>query len=209
MQGYRRPPLVVAEFRDASGEVIPYGRRWPDMPDEASYSVTVHPERFAPIADIAPVLIAALAASYLVTEAEDGSELFGNPDGIVASTRLAPEGGGAPVTIARTGFPGVRVHVGRQAEFAFPNCGCDACDEDVEEQIESLEQLLDAVLAGRFLEGEGVIGSDENGEIVGGIHAYFGEWGSSGQGVRSLMEDPRLTPWPAWIAREGQAPGSS
>ena len=105
--------------------------------------------------------------------------MFGNPDGIVASTRLAPEGGGAPVTIARTAFPGVRVHVGRLAEFAFPNCGCDACDEDVEEQIESLEQLLDAVLAGRFLEGEGVIGSDENGEIVGGIHAYSGEWGSS------------------------------
>lgn len=33
---------------------------------------------------------------------------------------------------------------------AFPSCGCDACDEHAEDQIERLAWLVDQVTAGRF-----------------------------------------------------------
>jgi hypothetical protein len=35
---------------------------------------------------------------------------------------------------------------------AFPSCGCDACDEHAEEEIERLAWLVDQVTAGRFRE---------------------------------------------------------
>jgi hypothetical protein len=199
VQGYRRPPVVVAEFRDASGVAIPYGRRWPELPPESAYSVTAHPERFAPIVDVASELVSSLARSYQVTRVEGGAEAFENSDGIVAASRLSPEGGGAPITVAQTAFPGVRVKVGRTAEFSFPSCGCDACDEDVEQQIERLEQLLDAVVAGRFLEAEAELGA---GEPVPVLYEYSGDWGTVGGGRQLDVAGPsRWAAWAAWAPR--------
>jgi hypothetical protein len=38
------------------------------------------------------------------------------------------------------------------AEFLFPVCGCDACDEDWERGADELEDAVLAVAAGRFTE---------------------------------------------------------
>jgi hypothetical protein len=72
MESCRPPDVPVREFRDEDGEVIRYGARWgmASPPDEA-YSVTTHPERFAPLAEVGRGLIAYLERTNDVTVTED------------------------------------------------------------------------------------------------------------------------------------------
>lgn len=50
MIDYVRPPVVIEEFLDDDGTVIPCGSRWADNDGpEDTYSVAKHPERFQPL----------------------------------------------------------------------------------------------------------------------------------------------------------------
>jgi hypothetical protein len=70
------------------------------------------------------------------------------------SVRLVPrDSKAAPLTIAFTLFPGLKVRVGRWGIVAFPACGCDACDETANDEATRLTELVDDVTAGRFREG--------------------------------------------------------
>ncbi len=67
MLDYVRPPIVIDEFLDDDGSVIPYGNRWLDNDrdgPEDTYSVTKHPERFQPLVDVAHAIIDHLVAMY-------------------------------------------------------------------------------------------------------------------------------------------------
>jgi len=143
VDGYRRPPIEPGEFRDGRGAIIPYGDRWRDTPsDELPYSVTAHPERFAPLQDVARALDAAIPTAH------------------------RPGGAGIPVEIELTDLPGAFIWVAGH-RFPFPVCGCDACDEDVPALAEQMEQLVDAVVAGRW---------DGDADSF----AYWGDWGRRG-----------------------------
>lgn len=143
MEGYRRPPIERGGFRDDDGDVIPYGARWTATPaDRLPYGVTRHPERFAPLLEVARALDAAMPAAN------------------------RPGGSEIAVRIETTDFPGAIIRV-EGHDFPFPACGCDACDEDVEELAEQMEQLVDAVVAGRWR-------NDRDG------YRFWGEWGSRG-----------------------------
>jgi len=118
---------------------IPYGERWGmDSPPEETYSVVSHPERFAPLLEVAKALRAHLLETYDVTE--DGDRL--TPADLAA----------APLEIELTDFPGVRVRAGFAGSMGAPGCGCDACDEGLEESAEELERYVFAVVAGRYQE---------------------------------------------------------
>lgn len=69
MTAYVRPPILRQVFHDADGVPFEYGRRWDhlDGPPEDTYSVDSHPERFAPLADVAGALVRHLAVTYAVT----------------------------------------------------------------------------------------------------------------------------------------------
>ena len=58
----------------------------------------------------------------------------------------------APIAVVFTAFPGLHLRFGRWYIEPFPDCGCDACDESAEGEIERLNEMVDDVTAGRFRE---------------------------------------------------------
>ncbi len=114
-----------------------------------------NPERFKPLHDWALEIMARLRSEYAVA-LEEGIGLDAELERSPLSRptmRLTPLAEScAPVTIAFNDFPGLEVRVGRWVTQRFPTCGCDECDETPEEELESLTELLDSVVAGRFRE---------------------------------------------------------
>ena len=115
-----------------------------------AYSRVTEPERFRPLINWALEAVARLQTEYEVTLDEG--------EGMDAELELAPlsrptirltplQDSCAPITIAFTDFPALGVRVGRWVTDFFPYCGCDACDEMPEEEIERFTELLSDVVA--------------------------------------------------------------
>ena len=147
---------------------LPDGRGEP--PDEA-YSRVTNSERFRSLHGAALGLVERLKAEYDV-EMSEGYELgdFGVSREELArpTIMLCPNDTDcAPITVAFTDFPGVIVGFGKWKEEPFPNCGCDACDEDTDGETESMTEMFESVMTGGFLEavriprflGDGWVGS--------------------------------------------------
>lgn len=141
-----------------------------DPPDEA-YSRVTNPERFRALHEAALRLIERLVADFDV-EVEEGYDLpFPRIDKFeldLPSVRLTPiDSDCAPIFVAFTDFPGIVIRLGKWKEEIFPNCGCDACDEDADEEIEGMIEIFESVTGGGFLEavriprflGDGWVGS--------------------------------------------------
>ena len=133
------------------------GRRWgAEGPPPEAYSRVTNPKRFAPLHAAADGLLDRLEREFdtertrgygLDPELEEGFELA-RP-----SVSLVPrDTGAAPIVVAFSAFPGLRVRFGRWHMVAFPTCGCDACDETAESEINRLSSLIDNVTAGRYRE---------------------------------------------------------
>lgn len=213
MSAYRRPPIAERVFRDRDGAVIHYGKRWGGgSPPEDTYSVENDLDRFAPLHDVAEALVAHLVVTYDVAVVDDpavGTDLLRpleNED-VVRAVRLTPPSTtAAGLTVVLTSYPSVVVHAGLLHDVPFPTCACDACDETWQNQADDLEELVLAVVAGRF--GEWVTGgprpwishaiADESGRVV-----------SSGGGVAGSIPTHRRRaarevlralggPWEPW-----------
>lgn len=157
MSEYVRPVIPRQVFYDANGDVIDYGNRWPNhIAPEDTYSVVSHPERFAPLHAVADALIEHLRENYDLTVTDNmaaADDLMRVHDGAIRAVRLLPANpDGAPITFVFTSFPGVMLHAGLLQDFPFPDCGCDACDETAESATEALEEMVFAVVEGRFRE---------------------------------------------------------
>ena len=144
----------------------------PEGPPDEAYSRVTNPERFQPLHEAALRLLDRLRADFDVemTEGYDLSVLSIGKDRLARpSITLSPNDSGcAPITVAFTDFPGVRVRFGKwKKEEPFPDCGCDACDEDADGEIEGMTEMFESVIAGGFLEairiprflGDGWLGS--------------------------------------------------
>jgi hypothetical protein len=139
--GYQRPSWPEMVFRDAEGRVIPYGARWSGgSPPEDSYSRVTNPQRLAPLIDITHALIAHLDSEYQVRRTTDGNAIVLDPGPTAASLRFDID----PIDYV------VRVTAGPVAQFVFPGCACDACDETVEPVADDLEATVFAVVAGHL-----------------------------------------------------------
>jgi hypothetical protein len=130
--------------------------RWgSEGPPPEAYSRVTNPERFRPLHDLALTLLGQLHATFNVRRIEgyglDGELEVG--DLAHPSIRLVPgDSNAAPLAVTFTTFPGLRVRAGRWCTAAFPECGCDACDESAEDEAARLAQMIDDVVAGRFRE---------------------------------------------------------
>jgi hypothetical protein len=158
MREYVRPDIAEREFRDAAGAAIPYGSRWGgNQPPENTYSVSTHPQRFAPLHAVAEALVEYLAATYRVHVTEEPAAAVGGPGvepaRVVRAVRLVPDGrDAAPLTVVLTSYPSVLVRAGLLHVLHYPDCGCDACDEDWASQAGEMEWQLRAVADGHFRE---------------------------------------------------------
>lgn len=156
MTGYVRMSGPPTEFLNDSGEVISYGSRWPVTgPPDDSYSRVSTPQRFLPLQVVARQLIAHLAREYEVEVATDPLFVsdFSNPAGVGEVVRLIPASPlAARLTFGFTSLPGVFLAAGAFHQFAFPSCGCDACDEDMDAQLDQLEETVFAVVDGDYRE---------------------------------------------------------
>ena len=141
-----------------------------DPPDEA-YSRVTNPERFRPLHEAALGLVERLKADFDV-KVEEGYDLpfprIHKSELDLPSVRLTPyDPDCAPISIAFTDFPGIIIRLGKWKEEPFPDCGCDACDEDADEEIEAMTEIFESVTGGGFLEairiprflGDGWVGS--------------------------------------------------
>ena len=105
--------------------------------------------------EVALTLLGQLHASFDVSHIEgyglDSDLEVGNL--ARPSIRLIPgDSEAAPLTLTFTTFPGLRVRAGRWCTAAFPACGCDAFNENADDEAARLAQMIDDVVAGRFRE---------------------------------------------------------
>lgn len=129
--------------------------RWgPEGPPPDSYSRVTDAGRFAPLHDFAARLAGRLADEFEVERADGyGIDPELESDPARPTVRLRPaDASAATITISFTNFPGLRVRFGRWVVDGYPRCGCDACDESAEEEMERLEASVCAVVEGRFQE---------------------------------------------------------
>jgi hypothetical protein len=86
---------------------------------------------------------------------------------------------------------------------AFPSCGCDACDETLEDERQRFLELVENVVAGRFRESIEI-------PMFGDARIHWGtrSTGSAGwttldrQRARELVRTgPRSITWQAWPRR--------
>lgn len=211
MSAYVRPAIDMPVFRDAEGQVIPYGRRWAGPPPEDTYSVVSHPERYLPLHTVADTLIAYLSATFDV-EIDEGDavadDLLRPHTEIQRAVRVRPaDAAAAPLTFVFTDFPGVILHAGLLHDFPFPVCGCDACDSSWEYEVDQLERTVLAVVAGDYRESV-----DRRGEV--GLRVTFPNGSIAGQTRAEDLPAGRLAAalpilcdlpdgWALWPLRAG------
>ncbi len=191
---YARPHLPAAVFLDDRGKAIHYGERWgASGPPEDSYGAESHLERFAPLHSIADALVEYLVREYDVRAERDAAhsaDLLRSHDDILRAIRLSPvDPSAAPLTIVYTAYPGIVVHAGVLHDFAYPDCGCDACDETASSEGTRLESMVLSVAAGGYAERY-PIGRDR---WVGyALVAADGSDHESGQGDVGFIPKPHL-----------------
>ena len=127
-----------------------------EEPPEEAYGRVADAERFRPLHAATLEMLDRLEAGFDVERVEGyglDEELEGRVGLERASVRLTPaDPEAAPVTVAFSDFPGLYVRFGRWHVEPFPGCGCDACDESAETEIEQLTELVDCVTGGGFRE---------------------------------------------------------
>ena len=136
-------------------------RRIKQPPDEA-YGRVTNSERFRPLHHAMLELLDALETRFDV----DREEGYGLDNELEDAERkrvtlarpsiaLKPiDTETAPITVVFTDFPGLAIRFGRWYAEWFPSCGCDACHESADGEMERVTKLVDAVTSGAFWETE-------------------------------------------------------
>ena len=103
----------------------------------------------------ARALIDYLASTYDVTLDKSASPVadFLRPLEVLEVVRVSPQDPTcATLTFGFSSYPGAFLHAGVLHDFAFPTCGCDACDEGIDDLLDHLEATVFAVIGGNYRE---------------------------------------------------------
>ena len=152
---------------------------------DPAYSRVTNPERFRPLHTAVLAVIDRLESDFEVERVEGFSfdeKLTRGLELAREDVRLTPKDpDAAPVLVVFTAFPGLRIRFGRWYIEPFPGCGCDACDESAEGEIERLNDIIDDVTAGRFREAIEIPLFSFSG--AGWVHTRF--WSPDGRRPRN------------------------
>ena len=145
---------MCEEGREMSGW-FGYGRGG-ESPADPAYSRVTDPGRFLPLHTAVQEIIGQLESDFEVERSEGfglDEELGRGLDIARPGVKLIPaDPEAAPIVVVFTDFPSLHLRFGRWYKEPFPDCGCDACDESAEGEIERLNEVFDDVTAGRFRE---------------------------------------------------------
>lgn len=179
-----------------------------EMPPEEAFGRVTNPERYGALHDAALAEIARLFVTYDIdqTDGVDPVSQLAKSWSPVRSVTLTPAGGGTPITIALTSFPGLAIHAGHAYDTVFPVCGGDACDERPGDLIERLREVLADIVAGGLIETRRhrLLRSDQI--TIRLESANGGGYSQTGPGDIDSSDGGDLpvgvTRWPAWKRRQ-------
>jgi Family of unknown function (DUF6226) len=125
-----------------------------EEPVPEAYSRVTNAERFRPLHRMALDKLGQLESTFAVERRDtETPDLEIKVQLTRPSVQLVPRDlSAAPVVVSFTDFPGLYVRCGRWFLNAFPSCGCDACDEGLEDESRRFGELIENVVAGRFSE---------------------------------------------------------
>jgi hypothetical protein len=164
------------------------GNRWgAEGPPLEAYSRVTDAERFGSLHRVAAELLDRLEREFDAARAEGyglDPELEQSVKLARPSVRLVPrDAGAAPIVVAFSDFPGIVVRFGRWCTTAFPVCGCDACDETAESEIERLKSMIENLTAGRFREAIRI-------SAEGTARQEWEFWSEGGRSAQKSQLDP-------------------
>jgi hypothetical protein len=183
----------------ASGiDELEWAPRWDGEPPPEAYTTVSEPERFAALRPFVLALLDDLEAEFDVRR-ETPTSIAGGVAEHVPWTdvvRLVPaDPRAAPLTVAFTSFPGVLVRCGDVTDEVLPACGCDACDDLIQDLADELRFQVEAVVSGGFSEWH---------ETAGRGHRFaVPDWGLRSSFVPADDPAPATNfrhdwaPWPA------------
>ena len=119
--------------------------------------------------DAADALLDELTERYMV-ERRESKEMPGPDEALVRMVRLIPRTpAAAPLAIAFTGLPGLRVRLGRWWTETLPECTCPDCSEDPGHLVDDLRTQARALIEGGLWERvrRGVTGSWFETRLIG------------------------------------------
>lgn len=153
-------------------------------------------KRFAKLHHVATRTVERLCNEFEVERDDNPLLPTWRPEMVVRAVRLAPSGGGAPITVVCTTFPGVHVAFGESHTWGYPSCGCDACNEGPDDLADELEADVTAVALGQFVEYR-----NRKGET--GYRIDYVDDERRGNGYKAGTPPGRLVErrWPAWRRR--------
>lgn len=109
-------------------------------------------DRFAVLHDTADSLVDDLTQRYMV-ERRETKEHLGADQTFARTVHLIPRTpAAAPLAIAFTGLPGLRIRFGRWWTQSLPDCACPGCEENPERLAEELRNQTEALIEGGLWE---------------------------------------------------------
>lgn len=188
-----------ARWGAASGiDALDWPRRWPEQPPTEAYSRVTGAERYRVLHGFALAVLDDLEREFVVERQElDGLDgPVADRVGFERVVRLVPADPAAgSLTVGLTRFPGLLLRFGEHTELPLPFCGCDACDDLVQDLRGELRFHVEALVTGGFA---------ERGRADGTRWRRFAtEGGSSGGSWSGGMEGPGPHPvydhaWAPW-----------
>jgi len=125
-------------------------------PPDPAYSRVTNAQRFLPMHSAILKILGRLENDFEVERTEGHGLDAALERGLEPArphVRLSPKDPeAAPIAVVFSTFPGLNVRFGRWFTEPFPSCGCDACDESAEDEIERLNEMVDDVVARRSCE---------------------------------------------------------